>query len=87
LPLHHHLRSDAGVISAGLPEHIAPAHALEAAEDVLQRVVERVAHMQRARHVGRRDHDGEGRRILAFGPASPERAALLPDLGHAAFNV
>ncbi len=27
------------------------------------------------------------RGILAFGPASPERAALLPDLGHAAFDV
>ena len=46
LPLDHHLRRDAGVIGAGLPEHVASAHPLEAAEDVLQRVVERVAHVQ-----------------------------------------
>ena len=59
LPLDHHLGRDAGMIGAGLPQHVAAAHALEAAENVLQRVVERVAHMQRARHVRRRDHDGE----------------------------
>jgi hypothetical protein len=32
LPLDHHLGRDAGVIGAGLPQHVAPAHALEAAE-------------------------------------------------------
>ena len=39
-----------------------PAHALEAAQDVLQRVVERVAHVQRAGDVRRRDDDGVGLR-------------------------
>jgi hypothetical protein len=34
-------------------------HAPEARHDVLQRVVERVPHVQHARHVGRRDRDGE----------------------------
>ena len=59
LPLDHHLGRDAGVIGAGLPQHVAAAHPLEAAQDVLQGVVERVPHVQRARHVRRRDHDRE----------------------------
>ena len=51
LPLHqlaldHHLRGDAGMVGARLPQHVPAAHALEAAQDVLQRVVERMAHMQ-----------------------------------------
>src|SRR5262249_52968436 len=87
LALHHHLRRDAGVVRSVLPERVLAAHALEAGESVLRRVVERVAYMQRARHIRWRDHDGEGRSILALGPAGPERPALLPDLGHAAFNV
>jgi hypothetical protein len=37
-----------------------PAHPVPAHEDILQRVVEGVAHMQAAGHVGRRDHDREG---------------------------
>ncbi len=31
LPLDHHLGGDAGVVGAGLPQHVAAAHALEAA--------------------------------------------------------
>ena len=87
LPLDHHLGRDAGVIGAGLPQHVAAAHPLEAAENVLQRVVQRVPHMQRARHVRRRDHDGERRCVPPLGAAGLERAALLPDPGHAAFDI
>ena len=87
LPLDHHLGRDAGVIGAGLPQHVAAAHPLEAAQNVLQRVVERVAHVQRTGHVRRRDHDGEGLGILPFGAAGLERAARLPDGGHAAFDI
>ncbi|MER8595675.1 hypothetical protein NKH33_29700 [Mesorhizobium sp. M1182] len=43
LALDHHLRGDAGVIHAGLPQHVLAAHALEAHQNVLQRVVERMA--------------------------------------------
>jgi hypothetical protein len=82
----HRLGGDAGVIGAGLPQHVTPAHALEAAENVLQRVVERVAHMQRARHVGRRDDDAIRFRLGALRPAGPERAGLLPGLVNAAFD-
>ena len=57
LALDHHLGRDAGMVGARLPEHVLAAHALEAAEHVLQRVVERVPHMQRAGDVRRRDDD------------------------------
>ena len=76
LPLDHHLGGDAGMIGAGLPQHVAAAHALEADEHVLQRVVERVAHMQRAGHVRRRDDDGEGPRAGPSGrPAAKAPAS------------
>ena len=87
LPLDHHLGRDAGVIGAGLPQHVAAAHPLEAAENVLQRVVERVAHMQRAGHVRRRDHDGEGLGVAALRATGLERAGLLPEAGHAGFDI
>ena len=39
LPLDHHLGGDAGVVGAGLPQHVRAAHPLEPRQDVLQRVV------------------------------------------------
>ena len=77
LPLHelaldHHLGRDAGMVRAGLPEHVAAAHALEAAEDVLERVVEGVPHVERTRHVRRRDDD----RVGLGRPADPARPGL-----------
>ncbi len=87
LPLDHHLGCDAGMVGTGLPQHVAAPHALKPAQDVLERVVEGVAHVQRARHVRRRDHDGERRGVFSFRAAGFERAALLPDPGHAAFDI
>ncbi len=46
LALDHHLGGDAGVVGPGLPKHVAPAHALESGEHVLEGIVERMAHMQ-----------------------------------------
>ncbi len=86
LPLDHGLGGDAGVVGARLPQHILAAHALEAAEDVLQRIVERVTHMQRAGHVGRRNHDAVGRRLGALGPAGAEGAGGLPSRVNAALD-
>ena len=40
------------MVSSGLPQNITPAHAFKPAKDVLDGVVERMAHMQRARHIG-----------------------------------
>ena len=86
LPLHqlaldHHLRGDAGMVHARLPQHVLAAHALEADQDVLQRVVERVAHMQRAGDVRRRDDDGEGLGARLGTRAGAEGVRLLPELG------
>ncbi len=92
LPLHelaldHHLRRDPGVIGAGLPQHVAPAHALEPAEHVLQRVVERVAHMQRAGDVGRRNDEAIGLRVAPLRPAGAERLRRLPGGRDSPFDV
>ena len=54
------------------------AHALEARQHVLQGVVERMAHMQRAGDVGRRNDDAIGLGVAPLGPAAAERARLLP---------
>ncbi|MPN55746.1 hypothetical protein SDC9_203430 [bioreactor metagenome] len=51
------LRGNAGVVRAGQPEHLVSLHPLRAAENVLQRVVERVSDVKRTRHVGRRYDD------------------------------
>ncbi len=78
LALDHHLGGDAGVIGAGLPEHIASAHALEAGQHVLQRIVERMPHVQRAGDVGRRDDDAERLGIAPLRTTGSKRARLLP---------
>ncbi len=78
LALDHHLGRDAGVVGAGLPQHVAPAHALEAAQHVLQRIVERMPHVQGARHVRRRDHDAIGLGGAPFRAAGAERLRALP---------
>ena len=75
-PLHHHLGRNAGMVGAGLPQHVAPLHPVEADQDVLDRVVEGMAEMQAAGHVRRRDHDGVG---FAIGRRiGPERARRFP---------
>jgi hypothetical protein len=86
LPLDHHLGGDAGVIGARLPENVASAHALEAHENVLQGVVQGMAHMERARHVGRRNDDGKGLGLDAIGATGGERVRLFPGAINGAFN-
>ena len=54
--LHLRLRRDARMVAARNPDHILAAHALIAHEDVLQRIVEGVPHVELARHIRRRDH-------------------------------
>ena len=81
LALDHHLRGDTGMVHARLPQHVLAAHALEAHQYVLQRIVERVAHMQRAGDIRRRDDDGEGLGTLLGTGAGTERVGLFPDFG------
>lgn len=48
------------MIRARLPQHVAPAHPFEPAQDVLQGIVQGMPHVQRAGDIRRRNHDGEG---------------------------
>ena len=80
LALDDHLRGDAGMVRARLPEHVLAAHALEADEDVLERVVQRVADVQRAGDVGRRDDDRERLRPGLGAGAGAEGIRLFPGL-------
>ncbi len=87
LTLDHHLGGDAGVIGARLPQHVAPAHALEADEHVLQRVVEGMPHMERAGDVGRRNDNGERPGLGARGRTGGEGGSLLPGAIGFAFDL
>ena len=76
LPLQEHVHGDGSVIGAGDPQRVVAVHALVADEDVLQRVVEGVPPVQRARDVGRRDDDAVGG--LGGGGIGAEQSALFP---------
>ena len=84
--LHHHLGGDAGMVDAGLPQNVPPVHAPIAAQDVLQRVVERMAHVQIAGDVRRRNDDAERPRRRPLWAPGPERARLFPERGDPAFD-
>ena len=73
------LRGDPRVVGAERPARALPEHAVVADQAVLDRAVERVAHVQDAGHVGRRDRDREVlvRRPLRLGG---EEAGLEPAL-------
>ncbi len=60
LALDHHLRGDARMVGARLPQRVAALHAAEADQRVHDGVVEAMAHVQAAGDVRRRDHDGVG---------------------------
>jgi hypothetical protein len=60
-PLDHRLGGDARVVGAGHPERAIPLHPPGPDDDVLERVVEGVAQVERACHIRRRDHDREHR--------------------------
>ena len=79
------LGGDAGVVGAGHPEAVVALHPPPADQDVLQRVVERVAQVQRAGDVRRRDHDAVGRPVA--GRVGVEVAVLDPELVPAVLGV
>jgi hypothetical protein len=86
LPLHHGLRGDARVIDARLPERREACHAVVAREHVFERAEERVAHVQRARDVGRRHRQHVARARIVCGVARGEDAELEPLVGPAGFD-
>ncbi len=87
--LHHHLGGDARMVGPRHPQHRLAAHAVIAREDVLQGDVERVADVQAARHVGRRDHHAEGLRVRVArqGRLGREGAGRLPGGVKARFGL
>lgn len=85
LALDDHLGGDARMVHARLPQHVLAAHPLEADHDVLQRVVERVAHVQRTGHVRWRNDDREGFRARLGVGAGAESVGLVPGLGDPRF--
>ncbi len=70
------LRGDAGMVGAGHPQGLESLHPFLANENVLQRVVQGVAEVQRAGHVGRRDDDAVG--LAAVGSARYGNSLVLP---------
>ena len=76
LPFDDGLGRDAGVVGARQPQGFPAFQARPADEDVLQGVVQHVAHRQHARHIGRRDHDAVGP-LARIHPAR-KRAGCLP---------
>ena len=59
--LHHfRLRCNRGVVGAGHPAGVLALHAGASHQNVLNRVVEHVAHVEHARHVGWRNHNCVG---------------------------
>src|SRR5438067_581203 len=83
LALDHDLRGDSGVIGADHPVGVVAAHAVVADERVHQGLLERVAHVQRAGDVRRRQLDAVGRRLVI---AVAEVAARFPALVAALFD-
>ena len=59
--LDHVLRGDSGVVGARLPQRVVALHPARAHDNVVQRDVQRMAEMQLAGDVGRRNYDREDR--------------------------
>jgi len=55
LALHHDLGGDAGMVGSGNPRGVKACHAVVAGEAVHDGLVKRMAHVQSARDVGRRE--------------------------------
>ena len=72
------LSGDPGMIGSGHPERIKSLHPLHPNQNVLQRIVERVAKMQRTGNVGGRDDDRV--RLARRIGGGVEVPAILPHL-------
>ena len=73
----HRLRGDPRVIGAGHPERVAALHPSPTHEDILQRDVQRVPHVQRTRHVRWRDHNRV--RLAPLRRVRMEVSAFIPE--------
>ena len=78
--LNHHLGRDSGMVLARLPKDVETSHPVPSDQDVLQRVVERVTHVEDACHVRRRNHYAERLGVRSRVGARDERVRGLPHL-------
>ena len=79
------LRGDARVVGAGEPQRLIALHPLEAGQDILQRRIHRVAHVQLASDVRRR-HD-DGKRLLVGVRGRLEAVVVHPHPVDAALDL
>ena len=84
LVLDHDLRRDTGMVGAELPQRVEAAHPVVTGQHVHQRLLERMAHVQRAGDVRRRQLNAERRR--PGGAGRLEVAARFPDRVPLGFN-
>jgi hypothetical protein len=87
LPLDHHLGGDAGMIGAGLPQHVAAAHPLEAAETSCSVLLSAWPMCSEPVTFGGGITMVNGAASLRSGAAALNAPLLLPDGGHAAFDI
>ena len=64
------------MVGAWLPQYIVSLHLFISTEDVLQGIVQGMAHMEGPGDIGGRDHDAIGR--LVRDGLTPEKAVFLP---------
>ena len=82
---------DAGMVGAGNPARVPAVHAGLADQHVVECVVEHMAHVEYARHVGRGDHHGIGFPVVGLGVETsvlqPVRIPFVLDFSGVVFSV
>ena len=73
------------MIRARQPERIIPLHPAETDQDILQRFIERMAHVKLPCNIGRRDHNGIG--FLLRVELCMEIVSVQPELIDAVFHI
>jgi len=75
LTLHHDLRGNACMVGARYPHRVAALHAVVARQAVHDGLVERMAHVQGAGHIGGWQLNGK-RRLVGLGLTSAAKACI-----------
>jgi hypothetical protein len=83
---HHVLSGDPRMIRAGKPEYVISLHAAVAAYNILEGVVQGMPHVERARHVGRRNNNGKVLSLPLIFRISHEKPFFLPSGVPGIFN-
>ncbi len=79
LPLDHVLCGNPGMVRARNPKNVIAIHSLVAAEYILEGIVKRMPHVERARDIGRGNDHGEGLAVRTeWAKVSRIRPARIP---------